>query len=80
MQAEGIATGIFRRGGLTILLYEPHHASVLIDEILREKRGLLAGDDELRLVGVEDEDVEVITLQSATKFLYRISCRFAWRE
>ena len=47
MQAEGVATGIFRRGGLAILFYEPYYAPVLIDEILREKCGLLAGDDEL---------------------------------
>ena len=80
MQAEGVATRIFRRSGLAILFYEPHYAPILIDEVLWEKRGLLAGDDELWLVGIEDKDVEVITLQSATKFLYRISCRFAWRE
>ena len=67
MQAEGVGTRIFWRGGLLVFLHKPHYTSILIDEVLREKRGLLGGDDELWLVGIEDEDVEVIEQQVIMK-------------
>ena len=50
-----------------VFLDEPHHATILIDQVLREKGGLLASDDELGLLGVEDEDIEVIEQEVVVK-------------
>ena len=69
MQAEGVATSIFGRSCLLVLLNEPNHTSVLVNHILRQEGSLLTRDNQLRFIGVEDEDVEIVVQQVIVQIL-----------
>ena len=69
MQTEGDATGILGRISLLDIQDEPHDTSVLVHHVLRQKSGLLTRDNQLRLVGVEDEDTEIVVQQVVVQVL-----------
>ena len=69
MQAEGVATSIFGGSSFLVLLDKPYHASVLVNHVLRQKCCLLTRNNQLRLVRVEDEDVEIVVQQIVVQIL-----------
>ena len=63
MQAIRITTTILRRSSLLVFLYEPYHAAIVINHVLRQQGGLLACNQQLRLVRIKQENVEIIEQQ-----------------
>jgi len=69
VKTERVATATLRRSSIVILLDKPYCTSVLIDEILREQGSLLAGDYQLRVLGVEEENTQIIEQQVIVQVL-----------